>query len=73
MGVPFPAVLAASSALTGLLILAFAILGFAVVAGVAVVILALIHAVLPGEDSGAAALHAEELERQAAAERGDDA
>ena len=72
MGVPFPSVLAASGALTGLLILVFAILGFAVVAGVAVVILALLHAVLPGEDSAAAALYAEELERQAA-ERGDDA
>jgi hypothetical protein len=63
MAVPVPLVLA-SSPFTGLLILLFAVLGFAVVAGVVVVILALLHAVLPGGDSGADALHAEELRRQ---------
>jgi len=73
MGVPVPSVLAAGGTLTGVLVFFFfAIVGFALVAGVAAVILALLHAVLPGEDAGAAALHAEELERQAA-EPGDEA
>ena len=72
MGVPLPSVLAASSALTGLLVLLFAVVGFAVVTAIAAVILALLHAVLPGEDTEAAALHARELERQAGAEQGDD-
>jgi hypothetical protein len=63
MGVLGPPVLGAS-AVNGLLLLVFAVLGFAVVAGVAVVILALLHAVLPGGDSGAEALHIAELERQ---------
>jgi hypothetical protein len=52
MGVPVSPVLA-SSPLTGLLVLAFAILGFALVAGVAVVVLALINAVLPSHDAPA--------------------
>jgi len=63
MVVPGPLVLA-SSAASGLLLLVFAVLGFVVVAGVAAVILALLHAVLPGADSGAEAVHAAELERQ---------
>ncbi len=57
MAVLGPPVLA-SGALDGLLLLLFAVLGFAVVAGVAAVILALLQAVLPGGDSGAEALHA---------------
>ncbi len=71
MAVPVPPVFA-SSAFTGLLVLLFAVLGFAVVTGVAVVILALLHAVLPGGDSGADALHAEELRRQQADPAHDD-
>jgi len=63
MAVPAPHVLA-SSALDGLLLLVFAVLGFAVVAGVAAVVLALLQAVLPGSDSGAEAVHREELARQ---------
>jgi hypothetical protein len=65
MAVPMPAVLA--SAASGLLLLLFAVVGFAVVAGVAAVILALLQAVLPGGDSGAEAVHRAELERAAQA------
>lgn len=68
MAVPGLPVLA--SAVDGLLLLVFAVVGFALVAVVAVVILALIQAVLPAGDREAEALHAAELEREeAAAER----
>jgi hypothetical protein len=52
----------AAGAVDGLLLLVFAVLGFAVVAAVAAVILALLHAVLPSEDSAAEALHRAEQE-----------
>jgi hypothetical protein len=55
----------------GLLVLLFAVAGFAVVALVAGVVLVLLHAVLPGEDSGAEAVRRAELER-AEQERGAD-
>lgn len=71
MAVPVPHVLAAG-ALEGLLVLLFAIVGFAVVAGVAVVILALLQAVLPSGDSGAEALHAQS-QRDAEDDRADAA
>jgi hypothetical protein len=57
--------LAVSGALTGLLIVVFAVVGFAIVALVAAVILALLHAVLPGEDTGAQEAHRLETERAA--------
>ena len=63
MAVPAAPVLAAG-VLTGLLIVVFAVVGFAIVAVVAAVILALLHAVLPGDDTGAEAAHRAELERQ---------
>jgi hypothetical protein len=62
MAVPAPHVLA--SAVDGLLLLVFAVAGFAVVAGVAAVVLALLQAVLPGADSGAEEVHRQELERE---------
>lgn len=65
MAVPTPPVLA--SAVSGLLLLLFAVLGFAIVAGVAAVILALLQAILPSADTGAEAVHRAELERTAAA------
>jgi fumarate reductase subunit D len=58
----------AASDVNGLLLLLFAVGGFAVVAVVAAVILALIQAVLPSGDTEADALHAEELKRAEAAE-----
>ena len=50
----------------GLLVLLFAVVGFAVVALVAGVVLVLLHAVLPGEDTGAEEVRRAELERAAA-------
>lgn len=72
MVVPGPAVLAVGAA-SGLLLLVFAVLGFVVVAGVAAVVLALLHAVLPGDDTGAEAVHRAELERQNEAGRAEAA
>lgn len=59
-----PAPVLASAAVNGLLLIVFAVVGFAVVAGIAAVILALLQAVLPGGDTGADALHRAEQERQ---------
>jgi len=63
MAVPVPAALA-SAAVNGLLLAVFAVIGFAVVAGIAAVILALLQAVLPSGDTAADALHRAELERE---------
>jgi hypothetical protein len=63
MAVP-PAPVLASAAVNGLLLIVFAVVGFAVVAGIAAVILALLQAVLPSGDTGADALHRAEQQRQ---------
>jgi hypothetical protein len=63
MAVATPPVLAAAS-VNGLLLLLIAVVGFALVAVVAAVVMALIQRILPGGDSEADALHAAELERQ---------
>jgi hypothetical protein len=63
MAVPATSVLAASSA-TGLLLIVIAVVGFAVVAVVAAMVLALLQAVLPGGDTEADRIHAAELERE---------
>ena len=72
MAVPAHHVLA-TSPFTGLLVLLFAVVGFAVVALVAAVVLVLLHAVLPGEDTGAEEVHRAELEASANAAARDTA
>jgi hypothetical protein len=55
----------AASGVNGLLLLLIALVGFGVVIVVAAVVLALIQAILPGGDTEADALHAEEQRRAA--------